>query len=186
MANRQHDQIQWIPTGDPATVDMKDNPYKGALGGIYESDKESGREPGKFQLVQGDSSMSVAPFPGAVMWWADKANFIVTTAATKRAMIAGVVPRLKRDGTEVATGPAAGHYFFIQKGGKGVAKVQAGPTAAPTNVGQAVIPSATAGKADILAVGSAPTYPSLGREMGWYNAAASEVWLDMSNSDFED
>ena len=186
MANRQHDQIQWVPTGDPATVDMAENPYKGALGGLFQSDKDSGREPGLWQLVQGDSSMSVAPFPGAVMWWADKTRFRVTTAATKRGLYAGVVGRLKRDGTEVAAGPSAGNYFFIQKGGKAVVKGVDALTAAPTNVGLIVVPSATAGKCDVLGAGTAATYPQMGREQGWYNIAAAEVYVDLDNSDRED
>ena len=186
MANRQHDQIQWVPTGDPATVDMTTNPYGGALGGIYTDDDNSGREPGQWQLVQGDSTMAVTPYPGAVMWWADKTRFRVTTSAARRGLYAGVVGRLRRDGTEVPNGPGAGHYFFIQKGGRAIVKLIDVPTANPGDTGQFVTPSAVAGKADCLAAGAAATYPLVGREQGWYNVAAREVWVDLSNSDYED
>lgn len=181
MANRQHDQIQWVPTGDAATVDMTVNPYGGALGGIYTD--ENGKE---WQLVVGDSSMSVTPFPGAVMWWASKANFRVTTSAARRGYYAGVVGRLNRLGVEVANGPSAGNYFFIQKGGRAVVKTTDAVTANPGNTGQYVVPSATAGKADVLAAGTAATYPPVGREAGWYNVVAREVYVDLDNSDRED
>jgi hypothetical protein len=181
MTNRQHDQIQWIPTGDPATVDMTRNPYSGALGGLYTDNQGK-----QWQLVAGASDMSVPPFPGAVAWWDDKANFKVTTDPSRRGMYAGVIARLKKDGAELAYGPSKGNFFFIQKGGRAVVKTTDAVTAAPTNTGQYVVPSATAGKADVLAAGSAATYPPIGREAGWYNVAAREVYVDLDNSDRED
>lgn len=183
MANRQRDQIQYIASGDPATDAHNTLQYPGALGGIYTDAQAK-----EWQLVQGDSSMSVAPFPGAEMWWADKATFKVTTVATNRGNHAGVVARLKKDGTEVgpAGAPGKGQFFFIQKGGRGVVKSVDAPTSAPTGVGAFVIPSATAGKADVLGAGSAATYPPIGREQGWYNVAAREVYVDLINQDHQD
>lgn len=183
MANRQHDQIQWVQSGDAATVDSPTNLYPGQLGGVYTDDDAK-----QWQYVQGDSSMSVDPFPGAVVWWYDKANFKVTTDPTgRRGEVAGVIARLDRLGNELASGPSAGNYFFIGKGGhnhvvKGIDAV----TAAPAGGGQFVIPSATDGKADVLAAGTAASYPPLGRENGWYNVAAREVYVDLNLFDSED
>lgn len=183
MANRQHDQIQWIPTGDPATVDMKVNPYPGALGGLYTDDQGK-----QWQLVQGDSSMSVAPFPGATLWWGDKANFKVTTSPTGiTGHTAGIMARVDRLGADLASGIwGAGNFFFIQKGGRGIAKLVDAPTSAPTGAGAFVVPSTTAGKANTLAAGTAATYPPIGREAGWYNIAAREVYVDLSILESED
>jgi len=181
MANRQHDQIQYIATGDPAT-DFHDRLlYPGALGGLYTDDQGK-----QWQLVQGDSAMSVAPFPGAETWWQDKAAFKVTTAATNRGMHAGVVARRSKLNAELSAAPGRGQYFFVQKGGRAIVKTVDAVTAAPTGVGQFVVPSATAGKVDILAAGSAATYPPVGRELGWYNQVAAEVYVDLDNSDRED
>ncbi len=182
--NRFHEQIEWVPTGDPATVDMTRNPYPGNLGGIYTAEGA-----GQWQLVQGDSTMAVAPFPGALMWWRTHAHdaFLVTTDPTgRRGRVAGVVARRNRLGVELAAGPAAGHYFFIQKGGRAVVKSVDVPTANPGNAGQFVIPSATAGKVDVLAAGAAATYPVVGTEAGWYNIAAREAYVDLTIDDRED
>jgi hypothetical protein len=182
MANRQHDQIQWVRTGDPATVDDTINRYPGQLGGVYTDDAAR-----QWQYVQGDSGMSVAPFPAAAMWWSSKANFLVTTDPTnRRGLYVGVVARRDRVGNELSAAPGKGNFFFVQKGGKAIVKTLDAVTAAPTNTGQVVIPSATAGKADVLAAGTGATYPPVGRELGWYNVAARELWVDLDNSDRED
>jgi hypothetical protein len=182
MANRQHDQIEWVQSGDAATVDSPTNLYPGQLGGIY-----TDAEAKQWQYVQGDSGMSVAPFPGAVAWWYNKASFIVTTDPTgRRGEYAGVIARLDRLGNELAAGPGAGNFFFIGKGGQHVVKTTDAVTAAPTGAGQFVVPTATAGKADVLAAGTAATYPPIGRENGWYNVAARELYVDLLNSDRQD
>jgi hypothetical protein len=182
MANRQHDQIEFVQSGDPATVADTVNRYPGQLGGYYTDDQGK-----QWQYVLGDSSMSVAPFPGALMWWKDKTKFMVTSDPTgRRGLPVGVVARRNKLNVELAAGPGAGKYFFIQKGGPGIIKTTDAVTAAPTGAGQYVIPSATAGKADILAAGTAPTYPPIGREQGWYNVAARELYIDLGDNDYED
>jgi len=181
MANRQRDQIQWVQSGDPATVDSPTNLYPGQLGGVYTDDQAK-----EWQYVQGDSSMSVGPFPAAVMWWSDKANFLVTTDPTgRRGEYAGICPRIDRNSADVGS-KGAGNFFFIGKGGRHIVKALDAVTAAPAGAGQFVIPSATAGKADVLAAGTAATYPPVGREDGWYNVAAREVYVDLINSDHHD
>lgn len=183
MANRQHDQIEWVRTGDPATSIDTVNRYPGQLGGIYTDDQAK-----QWQYVQGDSTMTVPLFPGACTWWRNKAAFLITTSPTgRRGHFAGVVARVDKVGTELASGLwPAGCYLFIRKGGRAIVKGIDALTSAPDGSGKIVIPSATAGKVDVLAAGAAATYPSVGREQGWYNIAAVEFWVDLDNSDRED
>ena len=49
----------------------------------------------------------------------------------------------------------------------------------PTVAGLPVIPSATAGKADTLAAGTAPTYPTLGWTAGVYDAQNAEAVVEL-------
>lgn len=177
MANRQRDQIQWVSSGDPATVDDSRLAYPGALGGIY-TDKNADQ----WQYVQGDSTMSVAPFPGSTLWWSDKPNFKVTTVATNRGQRAGVIPVFDTLGNRVPS-KNKGNYFFIAKGGRHTIKFIDAVTASPDATGKIVIPSATAGKADCLAAGSAATYPSIGRSAGTYDAVNCEAAVDVSIDD---
>jgi hypothetical protein len=177
MANRQRDQIQWVSSGDPATVDDSRLAYPGSLGGMY-----TDRDGDQWQYVQGDSGMSVAPFPGATLWWADKPNFKVTTAATNRGMRAGVLPVFDRQGNRCAS-KTRGNYFFIAKGGRHTIKFVDAVTSAPDATGKFVTPSATAGKANCLAAGTAPDYPPIGRSAGAYDAVNAEALVDVSIDD---
>jgi hypothetical protein len=175
--NRKRDQIQWVSTGDPSTVDDSRLLYPGQLGGIF-TDKNGG----EWQYVQGDSTMSVAPFPGATLWWADRTNFKVTTSPTTlgRGRVAGVIPVFQQDGATRVASKSVGGYFFVQKGGVAKIKFVDAPTAQPTAAGLIVIPSATAGKADCLAAGSAATYPKIGASAGTYDAVNCEANVELS------
>ena len=55
-----------------------------------------------------------------------------------------------------------GYYGCIQRGGPATVKLIDAVTATPLVAGLFCIPSATNGKADVLAAGSAATYPVLG------------------------
>jgi len=183
--NRDKEQLLSVPTGDPATVDQAPdartgftNKWPGQLGnrGTIQSqvtDPATGTvtvEDVEWCYVQGDSTMSVAPFRAATMWWANKALGLVTTDATNRGRIAGICPGPK----------GRGNRFFIATGGRQPVKFIDAKTAVPTAAGLIVIPSATAGKADCLAAGSAATYPALGVSAGAYNAANAEALVDLS------
>lgn len=114
---------------------------------------EAGRSK-KYQIVRTDSSMSVAPYLGAVAWWSDKTQYLVTTTVTTlgRGRIAGVFQN-----------PVTpGNYCCVQIGGPALVKFTDSVTATPDGTGQFVIPSATNAKADCLAAGTAATYPPLG------------------------
>ena len=182
MSNNIRQQGHWVSTGDPETVDDATMYAPGMLGA-----KVTVKQPGPpgtpgaedyrdktYQYVQGDSSMTVAPFKGSTMWWADKTKYRVTTnpATLGRGRVVGVYQNL--------VSPAKlGNFFFVQTEGPAIVKFIDGVTAAPTVAGLIVIPSATSGKADCLAAGSAATYPSMGVSSGAYNAAAAEAVVDL-------
>lgn len=176
------EQAVFFPSGDPETDDIAPStttgqlPYPGQLG-MRATIVEPGRTPatayGKgrsktYQLIQTDSTMATAPFPNAVAWWSDKTRYLVTTSVTKlgRGRIAGRFPDNGAGGSITK-----GNWGWIQVGGPGMVKFVDAPTAAPSAVGLFVIPSATDGKADCLAAGSQPTYPTLGTSASGLNPA---------------
>lgn len=123
------------------------------------------------QLVRTDSSMTTAPFNGATAWWNNKLLYKVTTSATNRGQVAGVF----------LGAITPGRLAIIQYGGRhGQVKIVDAPTALPDATGKIIIPSATAGKADCLAAGSAATYPPMGTSAGVYNAADATVAVDLN------
>ena len=154
-------------TGDPESVNEPTWPYPGQVGlkvtMVQPHRTAAGVEEGRrktYQLVQGDSSMSTAPFPGAAMWWSDKSQHKVTTSptATHRNNIAGLC-----QGT-----PGKGNYFFVQTQGPATGKIT-DSAAGSVVAGDTAIPSATAGKLDRVAIGTAPTH----RPFGLYTAVAN-------------
>lgn len=179
MPNDNTLQPMYIRSGDPETENEASLAYPGMLGGRVTMRQPSfggpvGAEEYRFktyQLIQADSTMAVNPFRGAVAWWSDKTKYLVTTAVTAlgRGRVAGAFQN--------AITP--GNYGFIQTKGPATVKFVDAPTAQPTVAGLIVIPSATAGKADCLAAGSAATYPALGVSAGIYNAAATEAVVDL-------
>ncbi len=128
-----------------------------------------------YKMVQTDSSMSVAPFDSAVAWWSNQATYLVTTSPTTlgRGRIAGVFNN----------SVTPGNVCCIQTNGKADVKFVDAPTAAPSAAGLLVIPSATAGKADCLAAGSAATYPILGRSAGALQGGTSQAIVDLDVPD---
>ena len=176
--NRWEMPAMWVSTGDPETVNDSTPQYKGQVGMrvtvIQPTRAAVGAESGRsktYQYVQTDSTMSVAPFPGAVAWWADKTKYMTTTSPTAlgRGRIAGVYQN--------AITP--GYYGFVQTEGPATVKFIDAVAAAPTVAGLFVIPSATAGKADTLAAGTAATYPTLGVTAGVYDAAQALAVVDL-------
>lgn len=169
--------------GDPESFAIDaPHPYPGQVGTRITIQQPGPRGSGEgqaeayraktYQLVQGDSSMSTAPFPGAVMWWADKSRYKVSTSptATARGNVAGVVGN---------SSPGKGQYFFVQTEGPATVKHVDAPAGGAFAVGDSVIPSATAGKADRVAAGTAPTYPTLGLATSVTNGNA-EIVVDLN------
>lgn len=181
MPNNIRLQPMYLQSGDPEGENAVTLAYPGMLGGRLTvkqpgppgSPTTAGQyRPKSYQLVQTDSSMAVAPFAGAVAWWADKTKYLVTTDPTKlgRGRVAGVFRN--------AITP--GNFGLIQYQGPcpNVKFVDA-PTAAPSAAGLFVIPSATAGKADCIAAGTASTYPVLGLSAGAITGGDSTASVDL-------
>lgn len=127
--------------------------------------------PKAYKMVRTDSTMAVAPYDGAVAWFADQAAEKVTTSPTTlgRGRVAGVF----------RTTVTPGNVTCIQVGGKGKVKFIDAVTAAPSGAGLFVIPSSVAGKADCLAAGNAATYPLIGRSAGALQGGTSEAIVDI-------
>ena len=171
-------QAVYLQSGDPEQENSPTLAYPGTLGARFVVKQPhrspAGAEDGRsktYQLIKTDSTMTVAPFRGAVAWWSDKTQYLVTTTVTTlgRGRVAGVFQN--------AITP--GYYGCIQKGGPATVKFVDAPTAQPTVAGLFVIPSATNAKADCLAANTAALYPMLGVSAGVYNAAAAEAVVDL-------
>ncbi len=164
MSNNIRNQPMYCQSGNFETENVAVDAYPGTLGSRVTVNTPTGAT-GKagvggktYQRVLTDSGMAVAPFSGAVAWWADKSKSMVTTDPTKlgRGRVAGIFRN--------AITP--GNIGFVQVEGTGNVFFVDTPTAAPSAAGLLVIPSATAGKADCLAAGSAATYPIIGETAG--------------------
>lgn len=168
----------YLQSGDPETENVASLAYPGQLGMrftvVQPSRSAPGAEDGRsksYQIVKTDSTMSVAPYRGAVAWWSDKTGYVVTTTVTTlgRGRVAGVFQN--------AITP--GYFGCVQTGGPATVKFVDAPVAAPTAAGLFVIPSATAAKADCLAAGTAATYPPLGFSAGVYDATNTVGVVDL-------
>lgn len=149
------------------------DPYIGQLGQTLDwNDPTDGNVPKNYRLVQNDSTLSTLPSEGAVAWWKDRARYLVTTDVTAagRGNIAGVYRRTS----------AVDELVCIQRRGKSTVQVQTGT---PSTAGLHVIPSATAGKADVAAAGTAPAYPLLGVSV---SAASGSPSMFTAQLDVED
>lgn len=176
-------QPVYIPSGDPETMNEPSLLYGGQLGIRFNyqnpprianpGETNTGEDglPKAYKLVKTDSSMAVAPYDGAVAWFSDQANNVVTTIVTTlgRGRVAGIF--------KGAVTP--GNFTCVQVKGKGAVKFVDAPTAAPTAAGLLVIPSATNGKADCLAAGSAATYPLIGRSAGTLQGGTAMALVDI-------
>jgi len=185
--NSWFSQPVYIPGGNPETMNEPESNIKpGQLGirfaynilprsapGVDSATLATGAQglPKAYKMVRTDSTMTTAPYDGAVAWWADQALYKTTTSPTTlgRGRVAGVF----------RTVVTVGNVTCIQVGGKGKIKFIDAPTAAPDATGLIVIPSATVGKADCLAAGSAATYPALGRSAGALQGGTSEAIVDI-------
>lgn len=158
MPNGSEKQAVFLQSGDPENENVSSLYAPGTLGARFTVKQpsrsaagvEAGREK-KYQLVRTDSTMTVAPYPGAVAWWSDKAQYLVTTTATNRNRIAGVFQN----------SVTPGNYTCVQVGGPASVKFLDADMGSVA-IGEACIPSATNGKATRVAVGTAPTHTVLG------------------------
>lgn len=177
----------YLRSGDPETESTPTLHAPGQLGTRFTMIVSQRQAPGvetaaagrskRYQLIRTDSSMAVAPFPGAAAWWADRAAYLVTTSPTanSRNDIAGVFRR---------AWAAAGDYMCVQVTGPGQVKVLDADMAALA-AGDSIIPSATAGKATRTAIGTAPTHVPYGRVAAplTTNAPEALVLVDLDVSE---
>jgi hypothetical protein len=182
MPKEQWNHPMYIRSGNPETENESTLHYPGMLGKkvvlTQPHRTAAGVEEGRikeYQFIWTDSSMTVTPFKGAVAWWADRAAYQVTTSPTAlgRGRVAGVFQNAV----------TAGNYGFIQTAGPATVKIVDAPTAAPTVAGLIAIPSATAGKADVLAAGTAATYPALGVTASAVDGGTSEAVVELDVQD---
>ena len=177
--NPQMGPVYFGDGGTPENMNVASLAYSGQLGmkvTIKQPPRSAPTAAGvgrskTYQIVRTDSTMTTNPFDGAVAWWSDETQYMVTTSPTAlgRGRIAGVFRN--------AVTP--GYYTCVQTQGPGKVKFIDAVAAAPTVAGLFVIPSATAAKADTLAAGTAATYPTLGVTAGAYDAPAAEATVDL-------
>lgn len=181
------------PNDNPSGASWASDLYPGVIGQVIVTpDPTSGYPQSQraHRAVILDSTMTVVPFDGATAFWKDRGAGIVTTDPTgRRGHPAGIftgASALTTAATFALTGPTAtvATAVFIQVGGRHASvKFIDAVTAAPTAAGLIVIPSATAGKADCLAAGSAATYPKLGHTAGAYDAVNATAAVDLQIED---
>lgn len=180
MPNGWFSQPVFIPGGNPETMNEPSLDKPGQLGIRFNvinpprtaaAESSEDGSPKAFQLVLSDSTMTTNPYDGAVAWWKDQAAYKVTTLPTAlgRGRVAGVFK----------TAVTPGYYCCVQIKGKSTVKFIDAVTAQPTAAGLIVVPSATAGKADCLAAGTAATYPAMGRSASAYNAVEATAIVDL-------
>lgn len=165
MPSRWETPPVYLQSGDPETESTPTLHAGGLLGARFTIVNTQRQGPGvetsaagrskRYQLVKTASDASVAPYAGAVAWWSDRAGYVVTTSASasSRNDVAGVFAR---------AWAAAGDYMCVQIGGPRVVKFVDASMAALA-AGDGVIPSATDGKAQREAAGTATTYTLMGR-----------------------
>jgi len=173
----------YLQSGDPETESTPTLHAPGLLGARFTIVNPQRQQPGvetatagrskRYQLVKTDSTMSAAPYKGATAYWTDRAAYRVTTdpAASSRNDIAGIFCR---------AWALAGDYMCVQIGGPATVKLLDSTTGAVA-AGASVISSATAGKADLTAIGTAPTHAPFGRIASplTFDAGAREVLVDL-------
>lgn len=181
MPNNLRIQPLYLPnSSDPAQFNIPESEwrYPGMIGGsatfIFGTAGSTTDPRGSknVQLVRTDSTMTTAPFNGATAWWKNKLTYQTTTdPASRRGQVAGVY----------LGAITPGRLAIIQTGGRhGQVKFIDAVTSAPDATGKLVIPSATAGKADCLAAGTAATYPVMGVSAGTYDATNTVCAVDLN------
>lgn len=181
--NSWFSQATYIPSGNPETMNEPTLDKGGQLGVRFSfvfparsapNPLTGAGTPKGYKIVKTDSSMSVAPYDGAVAWFANQATYLVTTTVTAlgRGRVAGIFH----------TNVTPGNFCCIQT--KGLSKVKLTDASADaTAAGLFVQPSATNGKAEVLAAGSENDYPLIGRTAGMLNVPAREALVDLDIAD---
>lgn len=161
----------YIQSGNPATENRAADSYSPGQLGAQFSWIVPNTPTTKWQLIQADSVLGTAIAAGAVLYWRNSTGYVVTTdpAIAGRNNVAGVAGALI-DVTNIGC---------VQQEGPASVQIQTTPTSTPDNTGKQVIPSATAGKADVLAAGTAASYQPLGRDVGFLSGGLATVQLSI-------
>lgn len=164
-------QPVFLQSGSPTLERRDPDSYSpGQLGQQFDApDDGNSGSPAEWQIVKTDSVMGTLPYDGAVAWWIDRAHYLVTTdvAAAGRGNVAGVFRDTSAPRDPTTHNIGLSKICCIQKEGKSVqVNFIDAPTSNPTTAGLIVVPSATVGKADSLAAGTAALYPYLGKTVG--------------------
>lgn len=183
--NRFEQPAVFLATGDPNLENTPTLAYPGTLGArftvIEPTRAVAGNEAGRskrYQIVRSDSAMTVAPFRGAVAWWSDKTQYLVTTnspaVAVGRNRIAGVF----------LTNITPGNFCCVALEGPHRVKLIDAVNQGNVVLGAYIIPSATNAKADVVATATAPTQTPLGVVGGGtvldFNVADLTVVVDLA------
>jgi hypothetical protein len=185
MPNRWEMPPVYLQSGDPEQESVSTLHAPGLLGARFTVYQPSSRQPPgaeeyrskRYQIIKTDSSMAVGPFRGAVGWWADQANYLVTCTSP-----AVPVTRNRLAGVFCRTWEHAGDYMCVQIQGPGLVKLIDAAVNGNVVPGAFIIPSATNAKADVVATATAPTQTPLGQvsQPLTYNAASKEVVVDLA------
>lgn len=173
LSNRK-EQSLFLQTGDPTKERRTQSTYAwggptdtyagGQLGQRFSVPDPTTGLAADWQIVVTDSVMDVLPYDGAVAWWLDRANYLVTTdlSVAGRGNIAGIFRDSDAPQDRATHNIGLSMLVCIQK--KGQAYVDFA-TGTPTAAGLFVVPSATDAKAEAIGAGSPATYPPLGKSI---------------------
>lgn len=171
MPNNTRQQLQYVITGNPATVNSVNALIPGQLGRYLQVKQPTSSNPidaadingvdKEFRYVKVDSATGGATIgPGVPAFWLDKTKYIVTSDLAR----AGGANKLAGAFINEAT---RGNYIFIQTGGPCNLQFPPAPTSNPTDDGNFVHAHvASAGKFDAVATGTASPYLAAGTSMG--------------------
>jgi len=156
----------YLQSGDPEKENTPVLHAPGLLGARFTLAHPTGRQQPpptsrtkRYQLVKTDSTMTVAPYPGAVAYWADQSQYLVTTSRTNLNAVAGVFGGLQVGGT---IGYTPGNYTCVQFDGPAYVKLENADSTAAVAGDQVIGSSSTDGKGARVAAGTAPGSIALG------------------------
>lgn len=167
MPNRFENPAVYLQSGDPEKENTPTLHAPGTLGSRFTvvtpvGQPSTGTAPGRskrYQLVKTDSTMTVTPYPGAVAYWSDRAQYLVTTSRTNLNAVAGVFGGNQLGGSITYT---SGNYMCVQFDGPAYVKLENADSAAAA-IGDAVIgSSSTDAKGARVAAGTAAGYLPVG------------------------
>ena len=167
----------FFQNGNPQGMNESVLQYPGMLGLIAETQCQDGivRE---LQIVRADSVMGTAPQEGALAYWANEAQYLVTTDEAITGFGRGRCIGVFTCAVDVALA-GSNYTAIVKKGRQTPVWFVDSPAATVTGAGLFVIPSTTDGRADVVAAGSAATYPPVGRSAGTQDGTTKLADVDV-------